>query len=91
MAVKGFRDGSSKNNGGSGCGIVIKGCRQGQMGDDQPHCGTIESWYGHGEVKGVFPTNACVFTISIGALTKLLTNNDVAMLEFGKFEFENEM
>ena len=32
-AVKGFLDGSSEDNGKSGCGVVVKGV--GQMGNDQ--------------------------------------------------------
>ena len=37
-----------------------------------------------------FSTHDRAPRISIGAPTKFLTNNDVSILELGKFEFENE-
>ena len=47
-AVKGFRDDSSKDNGKSGCGVVIQRGRQGQTGHDQQGRGATESRYCHG-------------------------------------------
>ena len=47
-AVKGFWDGSCKDDGKSGCGVAIKGSRQRKMGHDQQKCSPSESWHGHG-------------------------------------------
>ena len=78
-AVKGFWDGSSKDNGKSGCGVVIKGFDR----DRWVTIGKIAlplkvSTAMAAEVIRktliCFSTNVCAFKISTDALTKFLTN-----------------
>ena len=91
-AVKGFRDGSAKDNGNSGCGVLIKVINK----DRWVAIGRVAVPLKVGtamatEVMGVcvlteildLISTRCLCIQNIGALTKFLTNNDVTFREFG--------
>ena len=46
--VKGFWDGSCKEDGRSGCGVVVKGVDKEKKGQDQQNCATPDRMHGHG-------------------------------------------